>query len=403
MESGGLKRRQKGLVIFREVFIVSSLQPKSNRWTFAGLAVVLVVGMAGRFWFGSRGQSWDYESYRIVVDLCAQGKNVYANTFRYNYGPVWFNILHLLDLLSGHHPAVFRQLLIGLLSAADVGIAFLLWRKFGPLAAAVFFLNPVSMMVSGLVNQFDNIAILLGLWSMVMFGDEFKKPLGRRKCAALAVLGLSLMTKHLFFAFPFWLAVKQRGLMQKFFIIAIPTAIFLAGFVPYWSAGHAGIVSNVFEYRSMNDLLGRSYNQFFYNNLVPEIFRLMAGAQFWWLLLLVLFAFFCRAKNSFDSLLIYTGVLVVFSPSLFAYYLAIPMALLCTAINPLSLGCMAFAALNLATYGTEPPLLKNMGRFDDIAIYFLLTFLIWHLWRQPLLRAAQMCHREINRQFKDGD
>jgi hypothetical protein len=380
-----------------------SLQQKSNPWTFAGLAVVFVVGMAGRFWFGTLGHSWDYESCRIIVDLCAQGKNVYAGTFRYNYGPVLFNLLHLLDLLSGHDPAVFRLLLIGFLSAADLGIAFLLWWKFGPLAGALFFLNPVSMMVSGLINQFDNVAILLGLWSVVVFGDDFKKPLDRRKYAALAILGLSLMTKHIFFAFPFWLAVKQRGLLQKFLIMAVPPAIFFASFVPYWSAGHAGIVSNVFEYRSMNDLLGRSYNQFFYNELVPEIFRLMAGAQFWWLLLLVLFAFFCRAKNSFDSLLIYTGVLVAFSPSLFAYYLAIPAALLCTTINPLSLCCLGFAALNLATRGTEPPLLKNMGRFDDVAIYFLMAFLVWRMWRQPILLAVQYCRREINRQFEDGD
>ena len=368
----------------------------------AGLAVVFVVGLAGRFWFGTLGHSWDYESCRIVADLCEQGKNVYAGTFRYNYGPVLFNILHLLDLLSGRDPAVFRQLLIGFLSAADLGIAFLLWRKYGPLAAALFFLNPVSMMVSGLINQFDNVAILLGLWSVVMFGDEFDKPLDRRKCGALAILGLSLMTKHLLFAFPFWLAVKQRGGWQKFFIMAIPTSIFLAGFVPYWPAGHAGIISNVFEYRAMNDLMGRSYSQFFYNGFVPEILRMMAGAQFWWLLLLVLFAFVCRARNSFDSLLVYTGVLVAFSPSLFAYYLAIPLALLCTAINPLSLCCMGFAALHIATYGTN--LLKNIpGRFDDIAIYFLMAFLAWLLWREPILRAAQHCRREINRQFDGGD
>ncbi|HEV2694869.1 MAG TPA: hypothetical protein VG347_18385 [Verrucomicrobiae bacterium] len=360
--------------------------------------------MAGRFWFGSLRHGFDYDSWRIVTDLCEQGKNVYASTIRYNYGPVWFNILHLLDLLSGHNPAVFRQLLIGFLSAADLGIAFLLWRRFGPLAGALFFLNPVSMMASSIFNQFDNVAILLGLWAVVVFGDEFEKPLDRRKYAALAILGLSLMTKHVLFVFPFWLAVKQRGLVAKFLIMAIPTVIFLASFAPYWPAGHAGIVANVFEYRALNDTLGRWYNQFFYNEILPEILRSMAGAQFWWFVLLVWFAFFCRAKSGFDSLLIYTGVMVAFSPSLFCYYFAIPMALACARMNLFSLCFMGFAALHIAVYGTEPKLITGIpGRFDDIAIYFLIATLVWVVWRGPILQALQNCRREINRQFANGD
>ena len=204
--------------------------------------LVLLTGLAARFWVATCGHNFDFDSYRIVADLMAQGKNVYASTDRYCYGPGWFTVIHLLDALAGHRADIFRWLLIGFLSAADVAIALMLWRQFGLLAAAFFFLNPVSIIITGYHNQFDNVAICLGLLAVIRFGDDFEKPLSGRKWSALLLLGLSLTTKHVFFMFPFWLAVKQRGLLQKCLIVAVPTVIFLASFLPYWSVGHAGII-----------------------------------------------------------------------------------------------------------------------------------------------------------------
>jgi len=66
---------------------------------------------------------------------------------------VWFQLIHLLDVAAGHDPQVFRELLVGFLSAADVGIFWVLWRKFGRLAATLFFWNPVSIMITGFNNQ----------------------------------------------------------------------------------------------------------------------------------------------------------------------------------------------------------------------------------------------------------
>src|SRR2546425_238698 len=83
----------------------------------------------------------------------------------------------------------------------------------------------------------DNFAILLGLVSALLIGDDFDKPLNRRRFLGLSILGLSLMTKHIFFAFPFWLAVKQRGTLQKCAVILLPVSIFILGFVPYWNEG----------------------------------------------------------------------------------------------------------------------------------------------------------------------
>jgi hypothetical protein len=219
------------------------MTPAETKWETARrwgwLPVVLAVGLTARFWAGTCGHNYDLGSYWVVVDLVEHGQNVYAGTNRYNYGPVWFHLLHLFDWLAGGNSAGFRFLIIGFLSAADALIAWILWRKFGRLVAAWFFLNPVSIMITGYGNQFDNVAILLGLWAVLLLGDDFEGPIDRRKFAGLVVLGLSLMTKHVFFAFPFWLAVRQRGLWQKGVVLLVPVAVFLAGFAPYWAGGRA--------------------------------------------------------------------------------------------------------------------------------------------------------------------
>ena len=73
-----------------------------------------------------RGWNFDYESYCIVSDIVVSGGNVYAETSRYNYGPVWFNILGMFKILFG---SCFRFSIIVFLSLIDVGIALILWRK----------------------------------------------------------------------------------------------------------------------------------------------------------------------------------------------------------------------------------------------------------------------------------
>jgi hypothetical protein len=371
------------------------LKAKPSPRTWLWLAIVLGSGLAARFWCGTLGRNYDFESYRIVTTIVEQGGNVYANTHRYNYGPVWFNVLHALDLLAAHNAFIFRWLLITLLSAADIGIFYVLWRKFGRLAATLFFLNPVSILITGYHNQFDNVAILLGLWAMLLFGDDFEKPLNRRKYSGLAVLGLSLMTKHIFFAFPFWLAVKQRGLFQKCLVLTLPVTIFIAGFLPCWSDGHAGIIQNVFEYQSA---AGR--NLYFYNLFLPGVVKLFAGPTLCWLLALVFFGFVCRTRKSLESLLIYTGVLVMASPTIANQYLAIPAAFVSVEVNPFSFYYTVFATLHIAAFNDGPQLIKTPASYDDIAVTFLFLAVVWMFWRQPIMHALKICRREISHQFR---
>jgi len=357
------------------------------------LPVVLVLGLVARFWVSTYGSNYDWDSWKITADLMARGQDIYNGTVRYNYAPVWMWLLHTLDVLAGHNEAAFRHLLIGCLSAVDIGISWILWRKFGRLAATLYFLNPVSIMLTGYHNQFENVAILMGLWAVILFGDDVDQPVNRRKFCGLAMLGLSLMTKHILFAFPFWLAVKQKGAGQKVIVLLVPVAIFLLSFAPYWPTGHAGIVAHVFQYQSYP-------NAYFYRLLMPTLVQSTLDPKIVWFLILAWFAFLCRRRSALDSLLMYTCVMLAATPATTNEYLAIPLIFTCVVVNAFTVSYMVIATCHIAAGGDGPPLMAtSTGGIIDLAIYCLCLAAVWAIWRDQLLNLLEKCRDEIRHQF----
>ena len=340
---------------------------------------ILLAGLAARLLAATCGHNYDMDSWQLVAGIAERGENVYAATDRYNFAPGWYHILHGLNVLSGHNPAIFRYVVAGFLSLADAGIFFFLWRRFGRLAGCWFWLNPISVIVSGYQCNFDNVAILLGLLAVASMGDDFDRPLDRRKLLGLSILGLSLVVKHVFFAFPFWLAVKQRGWLQKLVVILIPLLIFALSFVPYWSTGSEGIIQNVFRYRSFT-------NEFFYRMFLPQFVQFMFGGLAVWLALLGLFAFICRKQSTVEFLLVYTAVLVAASPANINEYLAIPGAFVATHLNLFTILFTAVGTLHLLV-DPNGLHLGGLGRtlYIDLAIYLLCLGAVWAIWRQPIV------------------
>ena len=371
--------------------------PPESRWQAAlrlgWLPVVLLVGLIARFGVSTYGSNYDLDSWKIAVNLAETGQNVWMGTFRYNYGPIWMYLLESLDILGGHNPAVFRLLLIACLSAVDAGIAWILWRHYGRLAATLFFLNPVSIMITGYHNQFDNIAILLGLGAVLMYGNDPAAPVGRRKLGALALLGLSLMTKHILFAFPLWLAVKQKGLLQKAVVILVPVAMFLLSFAPYWREGHTGIMAHVFQYKSYP-------NPYFYNVLMPTLVQSLVDAKTVWFLILIGFAFVCRKAAALDSLLLYSCVMLATTPATTNEYLAIPLIYASAVVNAFTLAYTIIATCQISAGGDGPPLQSDaVGGVMDLALYCLCLAILWAYWRPTLLNFLQKCHAEVRHQL----
>ena len=384
-------------------------------WLFLA---VMIAGIAARLLVATLGYNYDFDSWQIIAKLVEHGDNVYASTGRYNFAPGWFLILHALDVLSGQNSEVFRYMVSGFLGLGDAGIFYILWRRFGMLAGCWFFLNPISIIISGYQNNFDNLAILLGLMAALLMGEDFDRPVGRRKFLGLFVLGLSLMVKHVFFAFPFWLAVKQKGLSQKLAVILIPVLMFAFSFVPCWSGGSQGILQNVFQYRAVD-------TAFFYHMFVPPLVQFMFGSQAVWFLLMTLFAFIFRKKNTVEFLLLYTCVLVAAAPASVNEYLAIPGAFVATHLNLLTILFTAAGTAHLLVavngpLGSTSFTVKGFGAaylpgnglhltglfglsFIDIAIYLLCLALIWVTWRQIIVawlkQLLEWCVSEVKNQL----
>ena len=358
---------------------------------------VLVAGIAARLLVATCGHDYDMDSWQLMAKLADHGDNVYASTERYNFAPGWFHILHALNLLAGHNPTAFRYLVAGFLSLGDAGIFFILWRRFGKAAGCWFFLNPISIIITGYQCNFDNLAILLGLVAVLLMGDEFDQPLGRRKLLGLFVLGLSLVIKHVFFAFPFWLAVKQKGMRQKLVVILMPVSMFALSFVPYWHEGSQGIVQNVFLYRSAT-------TEFFYRMFVPMGVQYMFNSQMVWFFLLVIFAFIYRQKNTVEFLLLYTCVLVAASPANINEYLAIPGPFVATHLNPFTILYTAVGTLHLLV-DVNGLHLTGLSQTIciDVAIYLLCLGLVWVTWRQNIMawlkRLLERCILEVRNQL----
>lgn len=367
------------------------------------LLIVVAFGIGLRLIVAARGHNFDFDSFLIVTKIVDDGGNVYASTTRYNYGPIWFNLLHIFHFLativSPHHELVFRYILVVFLTLVDIGIGFILWRKLNIVIAYAFFLNPISIIITGYHNQFDNLALFFGFLSVIVVGDSFDKPLDKRKLLGLCLLGLSLMTKHVLFAFPFWLAVKQKGLRHKLLIILIPAFIFLLGFIPYWGEGKHGIIQNVFLYRSWD-------NAFFYNLFVPKSIQLILPSVIAWLSLLAIFAIIFRRKSVVETLLLYTCVLTATSPAITNQYLTIPVAFIAANMNFFSVLYTKIGTFHLLV--NEDGLhIRSLQQIIDISpstfyailISALFFDLVWVTWREYIIAFFRRAIYEVRVQL----
>jgi hypothetical protein len=208
---------------------------------FAFLAVLAVrVGIAAQF----QG-NYDSESFRLAAELTLSGKNVYAETERYNYSPVWAYVVAALWKLARPEFSRFLLLLGLLQTAADVVSAVLvarIARRLGRTpgeasrAALLFFSNPVSVLASSAHGQFDGLAIvfLLAAVLVALGGME-----GRRAAGVTALLSASLLVKHVtaFHPLLFWRRVRRPGLPDL--AIAAPYAALALSFLPFASAAGA--------------------------------------------------------------------------------------------------------------------------------------------------------------------
>ena len=292
------------------------------------LLLLFSLGIILRYVVMSLGWNYDFESFRIVGEIAGNFRNVYAETSRYNYGPIFFCIQGLLYKISlikpEHQVLIFRVLIVSVLIFADLGISAFIANKYSWKKALIFFLNPISIIITGYHNQFDNIAVLLALLSINFFNEDEK--FNKKDLGFIALFSLSLITKHILFILPvFILLMKNLPAKKKFLYAFVPPMIFLLSFVPFaFSSSEAaqGILENVFRYRSTNHapLLIILYRLVHF----PKEPRLIVY------IIMMIFTALLTRKYKFDKiLLVYLIAMVSFSSGMANQYLIIPMAGLC--------------------------------------------------------------------------
>lgn len=276
----------------------------------------------------SLGHNFDFESYCIVGESASRLQNVYAVTDRYNYAPVFLCIQGIFyqasQLLSDDPLLTYRVGMVGLLTLADLGIMYWLSYRFSIRIGLLFLLNPVSVIISGYHNQFDNLAVLFALLSCDFYNEEEKY--NKKDACFILFLTMSILIKHILWIFPFWLLVKkQLPVRKKFVYVFVPPLVFLISFVPFAvgnEAAFTGIIDHVFFYRSFNNapLLGRLLHMLH----IPEM------CWFAVFMLSMMLVAFTVCKQSYEyQVMSYLVAMVAFSSAIANQYLVIPAAALC--------------------------------------------------------------------------
>lgn len=224
---------------------------EAGAWVvFAGVAAGL--GLRLLLAWGPYG-NYDQTSWQIVAEIVGNGGNVYAETHRYNYAPVWAGVVGTLLPLARVAGLEFHFVVRAFLTLVDLADAILI----GLIAAAVgrgsrgtgmlaYALNPVAIMIVGYHGQFDNLAALPLLAATLL---AVRRP-GRPPVAAIwALATVALLTKHLC-VFSVWtlLVFVAGGLLRPALLFLASIAVFLASFAPFLPEGWSGVVGNVVLY-----------------------------------------------------------------------------------------------------------------------------------------------------------
>lgn len=365
--------------------------------SFYIIGIVALLGITARLAVTKVGFNPDLASWSLVANFATQGNNIYASTEHYNYGPFWFNFLYFIRSISNSLYEFHYSIAI-FLTLIDLIIFFIIKNRMGLIAASLFFLNPISIIITGYHCQFDNLAIMVGMLSILCLKDNFEVGMNNKKIGGLILLGVSISIKHILFLFPLWLAVKQKGKLNKLLTLLIPTTVFLALFIPYWANGAAGIINNVFLYRSFP-------LDIFYNLFIPKFIQFYLSGFWFWIFILTICAFLFRKYSAFDSLLIYLTILVATAPSTANQYLAIVIPYISTSMNIFFILYTLIGTWHLLvdTYGLHWNYenYANQPMYYNILISLLFFGLIMNFLSEKIKNLIRALVKELKYQFME--
>ena len=346
---------------------------RRNVLLFAALAFASIgakVALAGL------GHNFDIESWALFADLVREGKNVYAETYRNPYGPLWAHLCAAISFiqtegLGSTSIEGFHRLVAFFLALVDVAIAVLLFRRYSFIAGLLFVVNPVSLLVTGFHSQFGNLAVLFALAGCLLLDSPAKKPLFAG--LGLGLLGVSLVTKHLLVFLPLWFFLKPGASRLERLAALSPLALFGLSFLPYVAdePGLEGVIEHVFLYDSfhLDGFFPRLVSLLVPLSAIERLFAwvpVFSGFKFVWMVAMLVTGFAVRGKDRSEQLLVYLAAVLVFSSAIADQYLAIPLVTCAVYWRRVSLGVyVALSALYLSASTANVGMLESMASWSE--------------------------------------
>lgn len=233
-----------------------------------------IIGVALRLYlaFYYRG-NYDQESYEIVAQIMKAGKNLYIETYRYNYSPLWAYFLLALSKISALTDLPFHSIIRSCLTLVDFLNAWVLWKITdellpgkGYISFVSYILNPVAILIVGYHGQFDTFATFPLLLAVYF---TCKRPIKKPWVWILAII--ALVIKHIV-VFSVWTVFiyTAKSRIRAFLIFGFTVVIFLLSFSPFLPAAIRQILSNVILFGSITGMYGMGI--LFPHSLIYPIF-----------------------------------------------------------------------------------------------------------------------------------
>lgn len=286
-----------------------------------------LIGISIRVWISQFGSNFDFTMWQINLDLFKQGKSIYEFG-NYTYSTPWIYTLYFLDTISS--PFVedisfikkipgnfYRFKIIIFLSLIDIYIFYLLYKNYSLKIGLLFILNPISIILTGHHNAFNNYAILFGLLGILNYG-KLNKEINLKKLISIFLFGLSISIKHILLFFPLWWAFKEKKLINKLLVLTIPYLIFIITFAPFLPEDFLNIINKILYF-------GKSETGPFWKIILPEIFDRYLNFHTLFSLLMVILGFCFVNKNLKQSFYLYLIAVIAFAPQMYTQYLFIPL------------------------------------------------------------------------------
>jgi len=246
---------------------------------------------------------------------------------------------------------LFRFILIGILTLADYSIFLTLSKNYNRKVGLVFLFNPISIIITGYHNQFDNVALAFGIWAILKM-DSHAQMSNKIPPMLAFVLGISISIKHDLLLFLLWIFFdrKVKNRLQIIFIgVSIPVLLIL----PFLVLDKSSVVKYFFEYNSFNNaplLKDILFTSGWAPGKVGIIFFIVA---------LTILAYLNRNQTMAKKIPMFTLVLVAFSSSIANQYLAISAIGAAIFANAASLIFFTYSAIAFLFNGDELHLFES--------------------------------------------